>query len=134
MLDNQQGDKSFDSATGYINPSKPSEIKVWEKTAFLKAYRTHGDITAAATKLGYKGSDFLKQLKIDKKFNEDFIENKLDMKHELEGLMFQKALTDNGHKERLTWLETQFPEEYGKKKVEPKKKGNPVIESLMKDL
>lgn len=134
MLDNQLVGVSTDSVTGYLEPSNANKVKIWEKTAFLKDFRQTGDITACANKLGYKGSEFLWLIKHDTQFALDFQETKLDMKHELEGLMYQRGLTNNGHKERLAWLEAQFPEEYGKKKPEPKKKTNPVLDNLMKDL
>lgn len=125
---------AIDSVTGYREPDRASSIKPKDKTAFLKGYRESGDISAAANRLGYKASQMLHALKIDKAFNTDFKEVKLDMKHELEGLMYTKGLTNNGHKERLTWLEAQFPEEYGKKKQEPPKKENPVISRLLKEM
>lgn len=115
MTDNQEN--QVDSVTGFLE----GEFTPKHKTAFLKAFKKHGNQTKAANDLGIRFRLVKQALETDKEFKESFEETLLEMRHALEGALYQAGLGGRS-KEAIQWLQAHFREDYGAyKKAKPNK-------------
>lgn len=120
--------------TGYLESLTNTGIQPKHKTAFLKAFKKSGDKTKAIEYQGFTFTDLEWHLQNDAVFKRHYRDTLLAMKHELEGLMYENAFKSSGHRERRTWLETNFPEDYGKKAVPKGQKQKSKLDILLDDL
>lgn len=120
--------------TGYLQQKGGHGIQPKHKTAFLKAFKKSGDKTKAIEFQGFRFTDLEWHLTNDTVFKNDYRETLLAMKHELEGLMYENAFKATGHRERQAWLETNFPDEYGRKAVPKGAKSKSRLDTLLEDL
>jgi hypothetical protein len=123
-----------DSVTGYLEPLSGEGILPRHKTAFLKNFKKTGDKTKAIESQGFRFSDIAWHIENDPQFKADLRDTFLSMKHELEGMMFESAFKASGHRERQLWLETNFPEEYGKRAAPKGQKEKSKIDTLLENL
>lgn len=123
-----------DTVTGYLESIDGTGIQPKHKTAFLKNFKKSGDKTKAIEFQGFTFTDLEWHLQNDAVFKKSYREVLLAMKHELEGLMYENAFKSNGHRERQMWLETNFPEDYGKKVLPKGQKNKSKLETLLDDL
>lgn len=121
-------------ATGYLESLDGTGIQPKHKSAFLKAFKKSGDKTKAIEFQGFTFTDLEWHLTNDAVFKKSYREVLLAMKHELEGLMYENAFKASGHRERQAWLETNFPEEYGKKALPKGQKQKSRLDTLLDDL
>lgn len=125
---------TVDTVTGFLQRVDGTSIQPKDLTAFLKAFKKSGDKTKSIEAQGFQYTDLEWWIINDTQFKHAFKNVLFAMKHELEGEMFKNAFKPSGHKERQTWLETNFPEEYGKnvkhKGVKNKSKLDTLMESL----
>ncbi len=137
MLDEELEQMGYieDTVTGFLEKkseknSKP-QFNPMEKTAFLKALKTHGNQSKAAHDLGFSYKIVAWHLRKDLIFNEAFQETLLEMRHKLEGELY-KAGVEGRSKEAKMWLESHFPSDYRpSQKQQPKKdKKNTEIDRL----
>lgn len=121
---------SVDPVTGFLEKADdPLNPRV--KTAFLKAFKRSGDATASIEELSVSNLALEQHLKYDEAFRKALHSVRLAMKHRLEGLLFKSGLQPNGHRDRVKWLEKNFPEEYGPKaKGFPKEKKKTALDVL----
>lgn len=141
MLDEELEKMGYivDSVTGFLQKNLQKTENVGsvhifnprEKTAFLKALKTHGNQSKAANDLGYRYSEVQWHLRHDVGFREAFEETLLEMKHELEGKLYKSGLMGRS-KEAKIWLDAHFPAEYkASGKPAPKKdKKDALIDDL----
>lgn len=123
-----------DPVTGYIVNADGTGIQSRHKTGFLKHFRKSGDKTRAADSQGFRYVLFEEQLKTDKQFKSDYEDTLLAMKHELEGLMFEQASGKSGQKDRLLWLQKNFPGEYNTNKGGKSERSKSRVENLLEEL
>ena len=118
---------TIDHETGYaVNPQPEAKFQPKQKQEFLQLFRECGDPAFIMNQFGFKVSVFNNHLKFDKKFKEDYEEMLLEMKHELEGTMFKNARQSGGYRDRMKWLEKNFPQEYSPAKATKKKDTDPI--------
>lgn len=120
--------------TGYLEPIENKGILPRHKTAFLKFFKKSGDKTKAIESQGYRFTDLEWHLQNDTTFKRDYRETLLAMKHELESIQYEHALKASGHRDRQTWLETNFPEDYGKKALPKGQKQKSRLDGLLEEL
>lgn len=120
--------------TGYLEKTDGTGIQPKHLTAFLKHFRKSGDKTAAITFQGFRYSQLDWFFQHDAAFKADFKETLYAMKHGIEGLMFEQSQKPSGLRDRQKWLEINFPDEYGTKRIEKNKGRKNQIESLLSDL
>lgn len=120
--------------TGYLESLDGKGIQPKHLTAFLKAFKKSGDKTKAIEFQGFRFTELEWHLTNDTAFKNDYRETLLAMKHELEGLMYENAFKSSGHRERQSWLETNFPDEYGKKALPKGQKNKSKLDTLLDDL
>jgi len=123
-----------DATTGYLVNEDGTGIQSKHKSGFLKAFRKTGDKTRAADAQGFRYVEFEWHLNNDPKFQSDYKDTMLAMKHEIEGPMFEKALTANGQKEREKWLAVNYPGEYGVKTAGKGERSKSRVENLLEQL
>ena len=123
-----------DSVTGYLERTDGTDITPKHKSAFLKLFKKCGDRTRSIESQGFTYTELEWHLNNDPIFKSDFRKTLLAMKHELEGIMYESAFKSNGHRERQSWLETHFPEEYGKKVAPKGPKSKSKIDTLLENL
>jgi len=103
---------SIDSATGFLEKKQgENEFNPKQKTAFLKAMKTHGNQSKAAHDLGFSFKIIEWHLRKDLIFNEAYKETLLEMRHLLEGELYQAGLNGKSREANL-WLSAHFPETY----------------------
>lgn len=122
------------SVTGYLESQDGTGIQPKHKTGFLKYFKKSGDKTKAIETQGFRYTDLEWHLQNDPTFKRDFRETLLSMKHELESIQYENAFKASGHRDRQTWLETNFPEEYGKKALPKGQKQKSRLDTLLDDL
>lgn len=122
------------SATGYLESLDGTGVSVKAKTAFLKHFKKSGDKTKAIELQGFRFTDLEWHLVNDQTFKRDYRETLLAMKHELESIQYENAFKASGHRDRQLWLETNFPEEYGKKALPKGQKQKSKLDTLLDDL
>lgn len=122
---------NIDSVTGFIEDSIPPRVK----TAFLKALKANGNQSAAATKHGITWAEMDLELKKDPIFHKAYMEVLTDMKHELESILYTKAIDKKDTKSALSWLSAKFPDEYrtGAKKADKKDNKEKLFDRLLND-
>ncbi len=126
---------SVDPATGFLEKNEKNSFSPMEKTKFLKDFKRTGNQTKCAHDLGYSFRVIEEHLRKDLAFKRAFEEVLLEMRHEIEGELYSKAL--NGKtKEAHLWLQAHFPEIYKPSAVRPAKKeaSNPVVDALYEKL
>lgn len=125
---NAQLDKKC-PVTGFLENNVSSKAK----TAFLKLFKTIGNQSAAADRQGFTWTEIEEELRKDLIFNKAYQEVLLQMKHELEGILYCKAISRKDTKSALMWLSAKFPEEYraGAKKKEKKDNKEALFDSLL---
>jgi hypothetical protein len=122
------------SVTGFLESNDGTGIQPKHKTAFLKHFKKSGDKTKAIETQGYRYMDLEWHLQNDTTFKREYRETLLAMKHELESIQFEHAMKANGHRDRQLWLETNFPEDYGKKSLPKGQKNKSKLDTLLDDL
>ena len=127
---------SQDFATGFIDKKDNLDgFKPIHKTKFLKALKIHGNQSKAAHDLGFSYKIVEWHLRKDLKFNEAFQETLLEMKHALEGRLYEQGIKTGGVKQAQMWLVAHFPEDYVVKNRKPQPKSNVnEIEALYEGL
>ena len=120
--------------TSYLEPLDGTGLLPKHKTGFLKNFRKSGDKTKAIETQGFRFTDLEWHLQNDTTFKRDYREVLLSMKHELESFQYQNAFKANGHRDRQLWLETNFPDEYGKKALPKGQKSKSKLDGLLEDL
>ncbi len=135
-MENDNLAKNFkkDSVTGYLESIDGTGIQPRHKTAFLKNFKKSGDKTRAIEAQGYTWAELEWHLENDAKFKADLKATFVAMRHEIEGMMFEAAFKATGHRERQLWLETNFPEDYGKKAIPKGVKEKSKIDTLLENL
>lgn len=124
-----------DLKTGYLTTINRVSISAKDKIKFLGLLKTYGNHTDSAVSLGYKYRDFEIHLKYDSRFREDYEATLLEMKHKLESIMYLNGLKQTNHKDRMAWLQKNFPKEY--KPTADKSKNMAkieVIDALYRDI
>lgn len=107
-----------DEKTGYLyNPGKKNSISPVTKQQFLEAFKKLGNQTQAAESVGISVRILSTHLRADKQFSKDYQQALVEMKHVIEGVMFQRAQKDNGFMDRMAWLRKHFPKEYDPKAI-----------------
>lgn len=124
----------IDEVTGYLESLTNTGIQPKHKSGFLKAFKKSGDKTKSIEYQGFRFTELEWHLQNDAIFKRDYREVLLAMKHELESIQFEHAMKANGHRDRQTWLETNFPEEYGKKALPKGQKSKSKLDILLDDL
>lgn len=135
-MDNQQVPEGYriDPVTGYLESIDGTGIQPKHKTAFLKAFKKSGDKTLAITHQGFRFLELDWHFKNDAAFNLDFKETLLAMKHAIEATQFENASKPSGHRDRAIWLETNFPEEYGKKPNHKGQRSKSKLDGLLGEI
>lgn len=135
-MENQPVPENFKicPTTGFLESVDGTGIQPKHKTAFLKNFKKSGDKTKAIEAQGFTFGELEWHLTNDATFKTNYRETLLAMKHELEGLMYENAFKASGHRERLAWLETNFPEDYGKKALPKGQKQKSKLDTLLDDL
>lgn len=121
-------------ATKYLEPTDGTGILPKHKSAFLKHFKKSGDKTKAIETQGFRFTDLEWHLANDAVFKQDYRETLLAMKHELESIQYENAFKASGHRDRQLWLETNFPEEYGKKALPKGQKSKSKLDSLLEEI
>ncbi len=121
-------------ATGYLESLDGTGIQPKHLTAFLKHFRKSGDKTKAVETQGFRFADIEWHFQNDTTFKRDYREVLLSMKHELESILYGNAFKASGYRERQLWLETNFPEDYGKKALPKGQKQKSRLDTLLEDL
>lgn len=116
-----------DSATGFLEKNEKNSFNAREKTAFLKAFKNHGNQSKAMHDLGYKYDVLEFHLRKDLIFNKAFRETLLEMRHLLESAMYTAGVNGKS-KDAETWLKAHFPETY--KPSAASKKAKPTVDPL----
>lgn len=124
----------IDPATNFLESLDGKGINPRHKTAFLKHYKKSGDKTRAIEAQGFTFTDLEWHLQNDTTFKREFRETLLSMRHELESILFQNASKPTGYRDRQIWLETNFPEDYGKKGPPKGQKNKSKLDTLLDDL
>lgn len=134
-MENQEVPAGYkiDGVTGYLESIDGTGIQPKHKTAFLKAFRKSGDKTLAITHQGFRYLELDWHFHNDAAFKLDFKETLLAMKHEIESIQFENAAKPSGHRDRQIWLETNFPEEYGKKTAPKGERSKSRLDTLLED-
>jgi hypothetical protein len=83
-----------------------------EKAQFLEMYYKTGNLTKSAQFLGRDRMAFSQHLDKDKAFAVDFYNVKQAIKNDLEETMMTNGLKEKGYMDRITWLRTNYPQEY----------------------
>lgn len=116
-----------DSATGFLEKAEKNSFNAREKTAFLKALKSHGNQSKAAHDLGYSYEVLELHLRKDLIFNKAFRATLLEMRHLLEGAMYTAGVQGKS-KDAETWLKAHFPETY--KPSAATKRSKPAVDPL----
>ncbi len=125
---------SVDSVTGFMETADKSGFNPKDKTAFLRALKTHGNQSKAAHDLGFSYRIVAEHLRKDLIFNEAFQEALLEMRHKLESELYKAGIAGKS-KDALVWLGAHFPADYGtKKQAPPKKTSNQEVDNLFEKL
>lgn len=83
-----------------------------EKVQFLHTYYKTGNMTKSARSVGRDVQAFMQHTEKDVAFALDFHNVKQAIKNDLEETMLTNALKEKGYMDRITWLRTNFPQEY----------------------
>ena len=126
----ENNNEVIDQVTGFLVSEK---LSIRSKTSFLKALKILGNQSSAAEKQGISWSEMENELRKDLIFNKAYLEVLTDMKHELEGILYTKAIEKKDAKSAILWLSAKFPEEYraGTKKTEKKQSKDKIFDSLL---
>jgi hypothetical protein len=122
------------TVTGYLESLDGTGVTVKAKSGFLKHFKKSGDKTKAIETHGFRFTDLEWHLQNDLAFKRDYRETLLAMKHELESLMYEHAFKASGHRDRQKWLETNFPEEYGKQPIPKGQKQKSKLDGLLDEI
>jgi hypothetical protein len=96
----------------YVSPDKKNLLTSEDKAEFLKLYYKTGNQTKSIGVLGKNISSIRWALEKDPVFALDFDHVKQAIKHDLEETMLTNALSPRGYMDRITWLRTNYPNEY----------------------
>lgn len=137
MLDEELKQMGYieDTVTGFLEKilekNENPAFNAKEKTAFLKALKTHGNQSKAAHDLGFSYKEVQWHLRKDLIFKEAFEETLLEMRHRLEGELYKAGLEGNAREAKM-WLESHFPSDYrpSQKKEAKKDKKHSEIDDL----
>lgn len=135
-MENQSVPEGYriDTITGYLESLDGTGIQPKHKSGFLKFFKKSGDKTKAIDAQGFRFTDLEWHLQNDTTFKRDYRECLLSMKHELESIQYENAFKASGYRDRQIWLETNFPEEYGKKAQLKGQKQKSRLDTLLDDL
>lgn len=123
----------IDKVTGYLENNEESGIKPIHKTAFLKSLKTTGNQSSAASRLGFTWAEMEAELGKDLKFKQAYDATLLEMKHQLESILFMRAIEKKDAKTAVLWLQAKFPSEYraGAKQVGKKDNKENLFDNLL---
>ncbi len=134
LKDDELSGYSKDSVTGFLEKAEKNSFGAREKTAFLKAFKTHGNQSKAMHDLGYSYAVLEFHLRKDLIFNRAFQETLLEMRHLLESAMYTAGVSGKS-KDAETWLKAHFPETYKPSAAKrPKREAVDPLEALYKKL
>lgn len=118
----------------YLSPLKNYNLTGFDNDAkirFLDSYEKTGSITGSMKAVGFHSRVFYLHMGRDKQFREDFDLVQRAMKHELEGVMFNRGKKDNGFIDRIAWLRKNYPEEYAPRQGQEQKKDSNKLSDLL---
>lgn len=111
LKDNELDGYTADPATGFLEKAEKNSFGARDKTAFLKAFKTHGNQSKAMHDLGYSYTILEFHRRKDLIFNKAFEETLLEMRHILESAMYTAGVSGKS-KDAETWLKAHFPDVY----------------------
>lgn len=115
----------------YLSELSQNAITPDEKVEFLTTYYKTGNLTKSARSVGRHIAAFRQHVETDKAFAVDFFNVKEAIKNDLEETMLTNALKEKGYMDRITWLRTNFPQEYNPNAID---RGEDKTQDVIKQL
>lgn len=107
-----------DDKTGYLTPNYQGSAVVFgaeSKTRFIKLFEELGDLSKACETVGVSYQTMRDHFKLDEAFARDLQISLHKMEARLTGVMYQKALQENGTMDRFGWLRAHNPGKWNPK-------------------